>query len=81
MSKGLGFNPRYVAYCKAMGEPDPDKMLAADRVKYQGGSMCGFILWISSKKSAFRKVSPQSFIGDAIADQVEWDKFLGVLDA
>lgn len=42
-------NPRYVTYCIAQGEPDPERMLARDRERYPGGRMTGFILWASQK--------------------------------
>jgi hypothetical protein len=44
-----GWNPRYLAYCTAHGQPDPDAMLAADEERYPGGKMGGFQLWLGSK--------------------------------
>ncbi len=38
-------NPRYLAYCAAHGETDPEAMLARDRERYPGGCMVGFIQW------------------------------------
>lgn len=37
--------PRYLAYCHAHGEADPDAMLARDRATYPGGKMTGFQIW------------------------------------
>lgn len=45
----MTWNPRYLAYARAEGEPDPDAMLARDRERYPGGSMCGFMLWIQAR--------------------------------
>ena len=46
-------NPKYLAYCKAHGEPDPEAMLERDRVEWPGGCMTGFILWIGEKAREF----------------------------
>lgn len=35
----------YLAYCKAKGHPDPNKMLERDSKIYVGSSTTGFILW------------------------------------
>ena len=43
------WNPRYLAYARAQGEPDPEKMLEKDRERWPGGVMCGFSLWIQGK--------------------------------
>ena len=43
------WNPRYLAYCRAHGHPDPDDMLAADDERWPGGVMTGFILWIAER--------------------------------
>lgn len=43
----MEWNPRYLAYCRATGEPDPEKALARDVERYPGGRMAGFTLWIS----------------------------------
>lgn len=48
-------NPRYLAYCRSQGHPDPDVMLKVDNERWPGGIMCGFILWMSDQWSAFEK--------------------------
>ena len=40
---------RYALYAKANGRT-PEAQLAADKVKYPGGCMTGFILWISARQ-------------------------------
>lgn len=49
-----------------------------DRQAWPGGRMAGFILWISERREAFRRASPKSFMGGAVADQEAFDRFLGV---
>lgn len=45
------FSGMYLAYCRAHGHADdPEGMLAADRETWPGGHMCGFILWVGSKR-------------------------------
>lgn len=45
--------PRFVAYCRAHGYTSRDEQLDADRKKYPGGVMCGFICWIGAAWAAF----------------------------
>ena len=52
------YNPRYLEYCKAHGKTF-DNMLKADRIKYPGGCMCGFILWMSEKWYNFDTRHPE----------------------
>ena len=49
MSSWDSFNSRYVAYCKAHGEDNPETMLEKDAERYPGGKMVGFNLWIQHK--------------------------------
>ncbi len=47
------YNPRYLEYCEAHGHAgDPEGQLAADRERYPGGCMCGYILWATSGRKA-----------------------------
>lgn len=39
-------NPRYQAYARAQGRT-PAQQLEHDRLRWPGGCMCGFILWIA----------------------------------
>lgn len=71
------WNPRYLAYC-ADHRSAPADMLQADRHRYPGGSMCGFIIWVTGKWSEFRKLPGNGMMGaksplfDAwLTDQVE----------
>jgi hypothetical protein len=43
--KPQGWNPRFLAYCRAHGR-SPAAMLAHDEELWPGGKMCGFMLWL-----------------------------------
>lgn len=43
------WNPRYLAYAAFHGHSDPEAMLAADAVKWPGGCMTGFVLWVQAR--------------------------------
>ncbi len=58
-------NPRYLAYCKSQGEPDPDKMMEKDKELYPGGFMCGFILWIQSMWNEWKEENKKFYKGDS----------------
>lgn len=47
------WNPRYLAYARAHGEPDPEAMFEIDDERWPGGRMCGFMLWIGSMWNNF----------------------------
>jgi hypothetical protein len=47
------WNPRYQAYAHAHGEADAEAMLAADRERYPGGCMTGFVLWLRERWDEF----------------------------
>ena len=55
-SRDEGVNPRYLAYCVAHGEPSPDAMLERDRVRFAGGLMVGYIVWINARWSEWRRL-------------------------
>lgn len=46
-------NPRYLAYCAAHDTLDPDAMLETDRIRWPGGIMCGFMLWVRDQWAAW----------------------------
>lgn len=46
------WNPYYLAYARAHGR-HPEAQLAADRERWPGGRMCGFILWSGEQRRAF----------------------------
>jgi len=72
----IGSNPRYAAYAQAHGKT-PDEMMEHDRAAWPGGCMCGFIVWMSEQKRAFRKACPSAFLDRyAIQDQAAWTAFL-----
>lgn len=48
------WQPRYLAYCRAHGTPDPDAMLARDSERWPGGCMTGYILWINERWREWR---------------------------
>lgn len=48
------YNSRYLLYCKAHGNDwDPSRQLEEDSMKWPGGKMCGFMLWIQEKWRVF----------------------------
>ncbi len=69
-------NARYIAYAAAHGET-PDGMLAADRVRWPGGGMVGFTIWIDGKWRAWCALTgrPRSALTDA--DHAAFDAWLG----
>lgn len=46
---GQDWNPRYVRYCYAHGFRDPVLMLDHDCVRWPGGQMAGFLLWMMDR--------------------------------
>jgi hypothetical protein len=74
-------NPRYVSYARVMhGTGDLDAVLAADRARYPGGCMCGFILFIQEHLSAFRKANGLGrFDHLTIENHADFDAYLGTL--
>ncbi len=70
------YNLRYLLYCKENGK-NPREMLAHDRKKYPGGSMCNYILWIDQQWFAFAKVKGLSRHDPRLAfDQKGFDEWL-----
>lgn len=69
-------NPRYLAYARAHGET-PDGMLAADRMRWRGGTMRGFTGWIDGKWREWLELHPdrrRSALTDA--DHAAFDAWL-----
>lgn len=50
----VGYQPRYIAYCRANGNT-PQAQDVADRQLWPGGLMCGFILWTQNKWREWQK--------------------------
>jgi len=69
------WNPRYLAYCRAHGNNDPEAMLEQDREKYPGGCMCGFILWLQNMWSQFHKFMEVPANSETAYSQKYHDKF------
>ncbi len=70
------FQPYFEAYASAHSNT-PENQLEKDRVEYPGSCMCGFILWISTKKRALYKANPGAFLSpDVISNHAAWAKFL-----
>lgn len=68
-------NPLFVSYAKSNGL-SPSRQLDLDTLKYPGGIMCGFLLWVTERKQAFRRNHPEAFCGFNIADKVAWLQFI-----
>lgn len=70
------FQPYFVAYAKSNGR-EPQAQLDHDKTEWPGGCMCGFMLWIGDRKTAFHKIQPEAFIGDySIGNHEAWANFL-----
>lgn len=72
------FNPRYAAYARAHGKT-PEAMMQGDAAALSGGSMVGFILWISKQKRQFAALHPDKMMGDSVLDQEAWTEFLNAV--
>lgn len=76
MSTGTrDWNPRYLAYCRAHGNSDPEEMLARERERWPGGVMCGYLLWIDARWTEWRaevKWSPR----EPMIDHGPFDRWL-----
>ena len=69
-------NPIYKSYALTHGET-PEAMMANDEVKWPGGVLCGFILWIQQAKDYFCTISPESFLSKhTIYDYQKWYDFV-----
>ena len=72
-------NPRYLNFCRVHGRT-PDEQCAYDSERWKGGSMVGFILWMSQQKRAFHRAHPEAFYDPrsswAIVDYAAWDRWL-----
>lgn len=68
-------NPRYVCYA-TVHRKTPDAMLAADRERFPGGHMAGFMIWIRQRWHEYRGahgIHPDAPISPAQHDHfTEW---------
>lgn len=55
------WSPRFFEYCRAHGKT-PEEMLAADDLRFPGGKMCGFMLWIGARWDEWQRRNPEVFI-------------------
>lgn len=69
------WNPRFVKYSKTNGL-SPDDMLTADRAKYPGGLMNGYINWINGKWAEWVKLTGAHPTIRSEAERVAFDAWL-----
>lgn len=67
---------RYVAYCVAHGAVNPDEMIAADRERYPGGVMSGYIRWINERWLAWDKETGHKKPHHDETDHTKFDEWL-----
>lgn len=67
------WNIRYVLYCLAHSETDPDTMLRRDEKLYLGGKMVGYITWIGARWTEWRVL--KSYSRDYPLTQADHDEF------
>lgn len=51
----MNWNPLYVSYANSRGRT-PEEMLKVDDVSFPGGSMCGYLIWISQAWQAWDRI-------------------------
>lgn len=51
-----GWNARYETYARAHGR-DPDAQLAADRERWPGGWMTGYLVWLHARWAEYQVIS------------------------
>jgi hypothetical protein len=70
------WNPRYVQYALAHRKT-PEQMIEADKERWPGGHMAGFMIWISQRKSEFYEAHPEAFLDRyRISDHKAWDDWI-----
>lgn len=70
------WNPRYKSYAAFHGH-DPDTQLHFDSIKYPGGVMTGYILWIKNQLLAYRHSVGKSLNEPMFeSDQKAFDQWL-----
>lgn len=75
---GLAHNTRYAAYARAHGR-DAEAQAAADRERWPGGCMAGFVLWNGARIAEFGRASPGSFMDRHLMDHAAYDEWLAAL--
>lgn len=71
-----GYQPRFIAYCKAHGAISGAEMLARDDERYPGGVMTGFVLWIGEQWHAWKKAAGHQGKVTTEADHANFDQWL-----
>ena len=74
------WNPRYANWARVNGR-EPAEQLEADRVRWPGGSMCGFTLWNDARHAEFARIRPDAYMTGgsgrpAIVDHASYDAWL-----
>ncbi|MBB6306261.1 hypothetical protein [Xanthobacter tagetidis] len=72
---GTTYQPRYVAYCIAQGRK-PEDQLQHDRVRWPGGKMTGFILWLREMLQVYAAEPGRYSLSAGIADHDHYDAWL-----
>lgn len=77
------YNPRFVNYARVHGRT-PDEMFDADRARFPGGRMAGFLAWNRAHLHAFYVAHPEAFYkspGDIarLVDHAAYDAYLDAL--
>lgn len=62
------FTHEFTSYAMVQGRT-PRQQLDHDKVMYQGGCMCGFILWTAERMKEMREANPGAFVGRNLWDQ------------
>jgi hypothetical protein len=70
------WNQRFVAYAREHGNT-PEEQLESDAVRWPGGRMCGFQLWVSERWREWAALMGHSRAKDAYAilSQADHDAF------
>jgi len=71
----IKMNSVYLAYSAAHGKTH-EEMIASDRIKYPGGVMCGFQLWVAERKREFLQQHPEHNCFGKIANLELWYKYI-----
>lgn len=70
------WNPRYIAYCKVHAK-SPTSMLEHDEIKWPGGRMCGFMLWLGGRWREFARQKKAIFSAPFVHQNgAEFDRWL-----
>jgi len=71
----MGLNPRYIRYATVHGNT-PEEQMEKDKVRWPGGCMCGFILWIDQAMRAFLAPYGGNKLDLPLKNTPDFDEFL-----